>query len=249
MEDGALKSPALSAKRRERGPSVLERLRAEEASCEAVAPTRKRLNAAADLERLEATGSKSTKTGMALARAQLSQSGSGIVAAQERQSALVGKGTYRKAERVAREQPVGTLAAKDMPKKKKHAAKAAQFEKAFGEWMRRSLSAKVRRRSRAEPCWDVGASGDLPRSSARCVQVKQVRTAAAYEKMCVPSSPEAVVRQRWRLAGWKCDGTRRGPKRSTAVSRRVHIVSSGVLKLRVDGCRLSTGAGAGGSES
>ena len=45
MEDGALKSPALSAKRRERGPSVLERLRAEEASCEAVAPTRKRLKA------------------------------------------------------------------------------------------------------------------------------------------------------------------------------------------------------------
>ena len=87
MEDGALKSPALSAKRRERGPSVLERLRAEEAACEAAAPTRKRLTAAVDAERLESTGGKSRKTGMALARAQLSQSGSGVVAAQDRQTA------------------------------------------------------------------------------------------------------------------------------------------------------------------
>ena len=81
MEEG-LKSPALSAKRRERGPSVLERLQAEEAACEAAAPTRKRSKAAVDLERLEATGGKSTKTGMALARAQLSQSCSGVVAKQ-----------------------------------------------------------------------------------------------------------------------------------------------------------------------
>ena len=82
MEEGTLKSPALSAKRRDRGPSVLERLQAEEAACEAAAPTRKRSKAAVDLERLEATGGKSTKTGMALARAQLSQSCSGVVAKQ-----------------------------------------------------------------------------------------------------------------------------------------------------------------------
>ena len=42
------------------------------------------------------TGGKATKTGMVLARAQLSMTQTGVVAAQERQSALLGKGKYRK---------------------------------------------------------------------------------------------------------------------------------------------------------
>ena len=53
------------------------------------------------------TGGKATKTGMVLARAQLTTSPSGVVAAQERQAALLGKGKYRKAEDLAGEGPVG----------------------------------------------------------------------------------------------------------------------------------------------
>ena len=51
---------------------------------------------------MRVTGGKATKTGMVLARAQLSSSQTGVVAAQERQSALLGKGMYRKAETVER---------------------------------------------------------------------------------------------------------------------------------------------------
>ena len=90
------------------------------------------------------TGGKATKTGMFLARAQLSTTQTGVVAAQERQSALLGKGKYRKAETVAREAPVGTLATKDMPKRKGMKGSEADFQKRFGTWMRTALSAKVR---------------------------------------------------------------------------------------------------------
>ena len=90
------------------------------------------------------TGGTATKTGMVLARAQLSSSQTGVVAAQERQSALLGKGKYRKAETVAREAPVGTLATKDMPKRKGMKGSEADFQKRFGTWMRTALSAKVR---------------------------------------------------------------------------------------------------------
>ena len=85
------------------------------------------------------------KTGMALARAQLSESTSGVVTTQDRKAALVGKGMHREAEKVAKEQPAGTLATKDMPKRKKGSSlDKAQFEEAFSKWMRTSIHAKVR---------------------------------------------------------------------------------------------------------
>jgi len=90
------------------------------------------------------TGGKATKTGMVLARAQLSATQTGVVAAQERQSALLCKGKYRKAEMVAREAPVGSLVTKDMPKHKGMKGSQANFKKKFGIWMRTALSAKVR---------------------------------------------------------------------------------------------------------
>ena len=91
----------------------------------------------------KSSGGKSMKTGMVLARAELSQSSSGVVAARDRQTALVGKGLYREAEKVAREAPVGMLSTKDMPKRKDSAQKEAQFEKTFESWMRSTLEAKV----------------------------------------------------------------------------------------------------------
>ena len=46
-------------------------------------------------------GGKAVKTGTLLARAQLAAAPSGVIAAQERQTSLLGKGRYRKAETVA----------------------------------------------------------------------------------------------------------------------------------------------------
>ena len=52
-------------------------------------------------------GSMATKTGFVLARAKLAaRSSTGVVAAQERHTALVGKGKYCEEEKVAQEQPV-----------------------------------------------------------------------------------------------------------------------------------------------
>ena len=83
---------------------------------------------------------------MVLARAQLSASSSGVVAAESRQNALLGKGKFRKAEHVAREAPVGSLNIKNMPRRK-NAAKSVEaqekFKKSFGSWLRSSLSGKV----------------------------------------------------------------------------------------------------------
>ena len=118
------RSAALAAKHRQRGPSVLERLRADEeaaAQAAAVASERwakRRKTAPLVQPPPECTGGMAMKTGMVLARAQLAESTSGVVAARDRQAALVGKGLYRQAEKVAQEQPVGTLATKDMPKRK-----------------------------------------------------------------------------------------------------------------------------------
>ena len=79
---------ALAAKQRKRGPSVLERLRAEEdaamqSSC-GRAKRAKVATALADSAPLEVSGGKSRKTGMALARAELAESPSGVGAARER---------------------------------------------------------------------------------------------------------------------------------------------------------------------
>ena len=90
------------------------------------------------------TGGKATKTGMVLARAQLTTSPSGVVAAQERQAALLGKGKYRKAEDLAREAPVGSLATNTMPKHKGNGGSDKHFQKSFGQWMRTAFKAKAR---------------------------------------------------------------------------------------------------------
>ena len=80
---------------------------------------------------------------MVLARAQLSTTETGIVAAQERQLSLLSKGKYRKAEAVAQEAAVGSLATEKMPKHKGKSGTEAQFKQAFGAWMRTALKAKV----------------------------------------------------------------------------------------------------------
>ena len=72
------RSPALSAKQRARGPSVLERQRDEEERAalrtELAWPSRKPVSAKAVLQsETAASGGKSIKTGMVLARAQLSE--------------------------------------------------------------------------------------------------------------------------------------------------------------------------------
>ena len=143
----AMMSAAQTAKQRKRGRSVLERRREEEAAAAAVESVRPRATAAPVenvAPQLESTGGKRRKSGMVLARAQLSASASGVVAAQERQDALLCKGTYREAEKVAREAPVGSLATKDMPKRKASEHSEAVFAKQFYGWMRKSLKAKVR---------------------------------------------------------------------------------------------------------
>ena len=141
------RSAALAAKHRQRGPSVLERLRADEeaaAEKDAAASVRatKRLKTVATA--CESSGGMAMKTGMVLARSQLYESTSGVVAARDRQAALVGKGQYRQAEKVAQEQALGTLATKDMPKRKGSTLDKAQFDEEFTQWMRKNMHAKVR---------------------------------------------------------------------------------------------------------
>ena len=154
LEDGA--SPALAAKvGRVRGPSVLQKRRMEEQSCiaaeeAAAAAKRRKLSIprsarSADISAVSSV--KAIKTGMVLARAQLSEPASGVVAARERRSALIGKGTFRDSEMVGSEAPVGTLATKDMPKRKhepRGANATAQFKHKFKTWMRSKLTVKVR---------------------------------------------------------------------------------------------------------
>ena len=113
-----------------------------------------------------------------MARAQLSASSPAVVAAQERQAALLGKGKYRKAEHVSREGPVGSLSTQMMPKHKGNGGSRVQFQKRFGHWMRVALKAKARG---VLPFGSVARLGSLLCGCA--VQVKQTRTAAAYEKM------------------------------------------------------------------
>ena len=142
------RSPATSAKQRVRGPSVLERQRDEEKEAalrvELAWPSRKPASAKAVLQsETAASGGKSIKTGMLLARAQLSESTSGVVAARERQNSLLGKGLYRESEKVAREAAVGTLSVKDMPKRKEATHGSAPHKMAFGSWMRSTLGSNV----------------------------------------------------------------------------------------------------------
>ena len=113
-------SAAVLAKVRKRGPSVLERLRADkEAVMESGVGRSKRAKvvaAIAEAAPLAVSGGKSRKTGFVLARAVLAESPSGVGVARERQAALVGK-QFRKAEAVARETAVGMLATKQVPRR------------------------------------------------------------------------------------------------------------------------------------
>jgi imidazolonepropionase-like amidohydrolase len=64
-------------------------------------------------------GGKAKKTGTVLARAQLPRATVGAVAGAvvaDRQTTLLGKTTYREAEKVAREGAVGTMATDEMPR-------------------------------------------------------------------------------------------------------------------------------------
>ena len=90
-------SAAQAAQNRKRGLSVLERLRAgeEAAAQEAAAASiraskRRKTVAVAHVPLAELSGGMAIKTGMVLARAQLAKSASGVIAARDRQAALVG---------------------------------------------------------------------------------------------------------------------------------------------------------------
>ena len=151
-------TPAQSAKRRKRGPTVTERRLAEEAAAAAAEAARAPAsNAEAeeeDEEQAVCSGGRSMKTGFALARATLSANpnSNGIVASRDRHRALLSKGLYRKTEKVAQEGPVGTLSTAKMPKRRDYTGEgaAARHQEAFDEWKRSALKGKVRRPSRVE---------------------------------------------------------------------------------------------------
>ena len=142
-------SAALAAQGRKRGPSVLQRLRKEEeaaarAAAAACTRPRKRCKIVAQAGGMASSSGMAMKTGMVAARAKLAASSSGIVAAHDRQAALVGTGKYRVAEKVAREAPAGSLATKEMPKRKFSTASTAKFKMEFRKWMKTALGGKVR---------------------------------------------------------------------------------------------------------
>ena len=141
----------VAAKRRERGLSVIEQRRRDE-EAELLRATVKRKVAAKNGKRvsrklMQATGGKAMKTGMLLARARLTSATGGVIAAHQRQNSLLAKGTFRDAERLAREGPVGSLSVSEMPRRKDATTDAAAAKHAgcFRSWMKRALKAKV--------CW------------------------------------------------------------------------------------------------
>ena len=141
---------AAAAKKRQRGPTISEARQAKEAADQKAAgaqssrPTAK--PSACEDGVPSSTDGKARKTGMVLARAKLSATIGGVVAAQERANSLLGKGVYRDAESLARQGPVGSLSTKDMPKRKdaKSATAKAKHGKGFRAWMTRALKSKVR---------------------------------------------------------------------------------------------------------
>ena len=140
---------AAAAKKRQRGPTVSDRLRTEEAQQMAAGAqaSRKAEKAMAGKDGVRpSSDGKARKTGMVLARAKLSSTTGGVVAAQERANSLLGKGTFRDAETLARQGPVGSLSTKDMPKRKDatSATAKAKHGKDFRAWMARALKSKVR---------------------------------------------------------------------------------------------------------
>ena len=87
-------------------------------------------------------GSKAWKTGMVLTRAKLGTATSEIAATRDRQSALLSKGMFRDAEKVAREAATGTLKTSRMPKRK-NAVGTSAHQAEFRHWMKQTLSGKV----------------------------------------------------------------------------------------------------------
>ena len=171
---------AAAAKKRQRGPTISEARQAKEAADQKAAgaqssrPTAK--PSACEDGVPSSTDGKARKTGMVLARAKLSATIGGVVAAQERANSLLGKGdVYRDAESLARQGPVGSLSTKDMPKRKdaKSATAKAKHGKGFRAWMTRALKSKVREKLvRHRTC--VASGGMLIRLLA-CVRSRNRR--------------------------------------------------------------------------
>ena len=138
-------SPAAAAKARKRR-SVRVITYAEDGDDEECSQKKKKpRSTSVPIGAIVSGGGMVEKTDFALARSQLAaRSSTGVVAAQECQSALVGKGLYRKEESVAQEQPVGVLATNEMPRRKEFVGSEPQHQKKFQEWMRSKLTPKAR---------------------------------------------------------------------------------------------------------
>ena len=140
-----LASPAAAAKARRRdGLARPPTAGAGEEAGEDWQPRRKVCRKSAVQPGAVVSGGKATKTGTVLARAQLQPAHGGVIAAQERRTALLAKGMFREAELLAQEGPVGLLATKDMPRNKGRQVTNDVFRARFGEWLRSSLGTKVR---------------------------------------------------------------------------------------------------------
>ena len=135
---GTLASPAAAAKSRVRGPTVLQRQAAEPVPRTAAArPAGKNTTTT-----MAVSGGVAKKTGMVLARAKIAPGSGGVAATRDRQNALLSKGFGRKAEAVAREGAVGSLATSTMPKKR-DTPDAAEHTSRMRTWMKTSLTRKV----------------------------------------------------------------------------------------------------------
>ena len=139
-----------AARARVRGPTMTEqRLRAAEDAAKADVARRIAWKARASSARpaseqdaapASVSSGKCVKSGMVLARAKLHESSDGVVAARDRRNALIGKGEFRDAEKVAREGSVGTLS---RPPKMSQGKDLEEHKQEFGTWMRRTLAGKV----------------------------------------------------------------------------------------------------------
>ena len=125
------------------------------------------------------TGGMSIKSGFVLARAQLAaNSSTGVVAAQERQTAMVGKGKYREEEKVAQELPVGSLATNEMPRRKDFAGAEQQHQKK--RWLLCGL----------KPLWSSGLLGrdrGRRRAAGACGAPARERPRAQHEARRAPA--------------------------------------------------------------
>ena len=229
---------------RDRGPSVTERRRAEELTL-LTRPQHSQTKKVA-VEQPVSDG-KSKKTGFLLARAKLSPTTGGVVAAQQRRNSLLSKGKFRDAEKLAREAAVGSLNAKEMPKRKDATtqAKVDEHAQSFRSWMQRSLKVKVRTTAPHERvCQHKRRRDVLMRVlSCVCTQPKQANTAASYEKMALTMHEWMVAQgyeqwahvvevepQRYRLELLADEGTPRVPTVEAVVEFLIGMSTGDVEK-------------------